>query len=116
MASDAHDALNSLYDVLNVEAAPDVNAEAILTWLQELGCRNEGVCVEPSRCFDGGLGVFATRAFASGDAILRVPLVAVLRRASLPADIGAWAADRRAAAARGRGAAARAAAAPAREH
>ena len=90
MASDAHDALNSLYDVLNVEAVPDVNAEAILTWLQELGCRNEGVCVEPSRCFDGGLGVFATRAFASGDAILRVPLVAVLRRASLPADIGAW--------------------------
>ena len=86
----ASDVLNSLYDALNPEAAPDVNAEAILTWLQELGCRNEGVCVEPSRCFDGGLGVFATRAFASGDAILRVPLVAVLRRASLPADIGAW--------------------------
>ena len=38
MASDAHDALSSLYDVLNVEAVPDVNAEAILTWLQELGC------------------------------------------------------------------------------
>ena len=86
----ASDVLNSLYDALQPEAAPDANAEAILTWLQELGCRNEGVCVEPSRCFDGGLGVFATRAFASGDAILRVPLVAVLRRASLPADIGAW--------------------------